>query len=276
MAEILPLGRFYETDGQGCLINESRVSSIQAPWLAAVDDAKERCIRHFSDRLQSLYLRGSVPRGLAVEGVSDIDFVVLLRDDAKAADDDREWAASAREELKKLHPFASDIEYAVSPAADYLAYAIAKVTIKVRACLLYGDDLAVSLAPVKPDASLARALDYRLRESLEQFTVEARPMAELEQDAVRWIAKRIVRSGMSLVLARTQRFSPDLYPQYRCFSECYPQHEATMRRALELAINADFRSPDDDSLLSEFGPWMVGELKRQRTFLSGGRSHLGQ
>ena len=262
MAEILPLGRFYETDEQGCLINESRVSSIQAPWLAAVDDAKERCIRHFSDRLQSLYLRGSVPRGLAVEGVSDIDFVVLLHDDADARPDDLEWANTARKELKKLHPFASDIEYAVSPTAEYLGYPIAKVTLKVRACLLHGEELAGSLAPVKPDASLARALDYRLEESLAQFTVEARPPAELQPDAVRWIAKRIVRSGMSLVLARTHRFSPDLYPQYRAFSEFYPQREANMRRTLELAINADFRSPDDDSLLSEFGPWMVGELQQ--------------
>lgn len=94
MAEILPLGRFYQTDEQGCLINESRISNVREPWLAAVDDAADRCIRHFSGRLQSLYLRGSVPRGLAVEGVSDIDFVVLLHDDADAGSHDQEWAAT--------------------------------------------------------------------------------------------------------------------------------------------------------------------------------------
>ncbi len=263
MTEIKPIGRFYETDASGCLINESSIDNIEAPWNEAVGTSAERSIDHFRERLQSLYLRGSVPRGLAVEGASDIDFVVLLYDEVDFGPLDREWATLASEDLTAIFPFVTDVEFSVAPTGDYLSFDMAKVTLKARSCLMYGDDLAQYLPPVKLDHSLANALDFMLEASLKQVHIrlQDRPASELEPFEQRWIMKRIVRSGMTLVLERAGRYSPDLYPQVQCFSEYYPEHEAAMHRALELAINADLEAPDDDGILTQFAPWLVGELK---------------
>lgn len=263
MAEILPIGRFYETDANGSLVNESSLDNIEPPWTKAVGTAAERCIQHFAERLQSLYLRGSIPRGLGIEGASDIDFVVLLYDDVGFSPMDREWAHVAGEDLKKEFPFATDVEFAVAPVGDYLAYDMAKVTIKARSCLLYGDDIAQYLPEVRLDRSLAKALDFMLAESLKQLDMRLMGglYEEIEPFEQRWIMKRIVRSAMTLVLERAKRFSPDLYLQAQCFSEFYPEHAAKIQRALEIAINGDLSSPDDDAIITEFAPWLVFEAK---------------
>ncbi len=261
MTEIKPIGRFYETDASGCLINESSVDHIEKPWSKAVGTSAERCIEHFRERLQSLYLRGSVPRGLAVDGASDIDFVVLLYDEAEFGPMDQEWASITSEDLKEEFPFATDVEFAIAPTGDYLSFDIAKVTIKARSCLMYGDDLAQYLPEVKVDRSLATALDFMLEPSLKfvNTQLQDRQLSELEGFEQRWIMKRIIRSGMTLVLERAGRYSPDLYPQVQCFSEFYPNHRATMERALEIAINGDLGTADE-TIINEFGPWLVSEL----------------
>lgn len=264
MVEIKPHGRFYELDEQGCLINESSLDNAQAPWRKLVDDANDRVMSHFGDRLQSLYLSGSIPRGLAVQDVSDLDLIMLLYDDMDSGPHDQEWERTVRSDLVSQYAFLTDAEFSVSTTMDYLSFDMGKVTIKARSCLLYGDDLAQFLPEIKVDRNLAKALDFQLQRCLDQVKryLKDRPASELDASDTRWIMKRIVCSGMTLVLERAGRFSPDLYPQYETFSEFYPEHKASMRRAMEIAINADTNSPEDDQLLNEFGPWLVTELER--------------
>ncbi len=68
---IQKIGHLMRMDSEGYLINECNWEAIQLPWLTLVEALGNICIEELGDRLHSLYLRGSVPRGQAILNIHD-------------------------------------------------------------------------------------------------------------------------------------------------------------------------------------------------------------
>ncbi len=79
MIEIQKHGAVLHTDPDGYLIPDVSLDNIVPPWDEAVDFIKNAYIGHLGESLHSVYIRGSVARGLAVEGISDLDSFALAR-----------------------------------------------------------------------------------------------------------------------------------------------------------------------------------------------------
>lgn len=261
MIEIKPMGRYYRTDPDGYLVNDTSWDLLTGKWRLAVEDAIAVCKTELGNQLRSLYARGSVPRGLGVEGISDLDLICLLRQPGIGVQ--RARANEIVADFLERHPFLDDLELAVMDAGTYLAYPQGPFTIKVRGLLLLGDDLAPDIGSYRPDKALARTLDYALEDSIRQTRQRLMRRADTEQrpQTVRWIAKRFLRTGMSTVLERAQTYSPDLWPQYECFSRFYPEKERAMYGMLELAINPRFDAEALLPALDDFGSWLDREYR---------------
>lgn len=54
------------------------MEQIREPWRSALEFLKLAYLGEFSEARHSVYVRGSVPRGLAVRGVSDVESFALL------------------------------------------------------------------------------------------------------------------------------------------------------------------------------------------------------
>jgi Nucleotidyltransferase domain len=76
---ILPIGDFLPLDAEGYLVNPCRRDVIAPPWSDAVTAIQSAYLHHHADRLHSIYVRGSVARGTAREGLSDIDTLETAR-----------------------------------------------------------------------------------------------------------------------------------------------------------------------------------------------------
>ncbi|EKQ70036.1 hypothetical protein OsccyDRAFT_0296 [Leptolyngbyaceae cyanobacterium JSC-12] len=111
MNVIQPLGRRLLTDPEGYLINKCHWDDIQPPWLSLVLDLRERYVTLLSDRLHSLYLHGSDPRGLAISDVSDLDSVAILREQIKPELEDS--LNSLQIQLAKQYSFCSKLDLTV-------------------------------------------------------------------------------------------------------------------------------------------------------------------
>lgn len=75
--------------------------------------------------------------------------------------------------------------------------------------------------------------------------------------------KTLLRIGLELTLDKAGKYSRDLYPCYKIFSEYYQEKESNMREVLELALN-----PTDDmeyliSIKENFGQWLLLECSKQ-------------
>ena len=69
-------GRFMELDEQGAIVNDADMSRVELEWRPAVESVRQAWLRLppavDTLRLFSVYLRGSLPRGLGLPGLADL------------------------------------------------------------------------------------------------------------------------------------------------------------------------------------------------------------
>ncbi|MGI0488180.1 hypothetical protein ACN4EK_22290 [Pantanalinema rosaneae CENA516] len=262
MSLIQPLGRWMATDADGYLVNECAWERIQAPWHDLVSDLRHACINQWGDRLHSLYLRGSVPRGLAIPEVSDLDSIAIFGD--QPASTVAVAIESLQTELTQRYRFCPKVEVALLSLADLRSPESPwQAIVQTQGLCIYGEDLRSQLPRFKPGRALiSHAFDLAadLAETqafLRQLPDDYPPHDTRIKARCRWITRRMVRTGFELVMTTEGTFTRDLYPCYVSFSRYFPAQELLMRKALELAIQPSSNRVGLLMFLSHFGTWLV-------------------
>jgi SCF ubiquitin ligase, SKP1 component len=265
MPDILPIGSLLQTDPEGYLVKDCSVEKIDKPWMEAVEWTRQALSTHLGTDLHSAYLRGSVPRGEAQPGISDLDILAVTQRDPRELD--LAWVAPAASEFKSKFPFAKYLDLEFVPLAKLLAepgYLAKRFTIKVTAACIQGEDLAPRLKPFKPSRKIAFFFHGNIREVLQQTAAKLALTSNFQQiqQGCAWVMKRLVRTGFGLVMEKAGAYTRDLYPSYEIFSKYYPEKEKEMRQALEWAINPTTDKKAILKFLGEFGTWMAEESRR--------------
>lgn len=266
MTEILKIGRLLKTDKDGFIVSESTVDKLKSPWKEAVWEIKQTYLDWLGSAVHSIYVRGTVSRGEALEGISDIDtFAVITK---KPEEVDRSWVKDARKELERKYHFSTGIEI------DFISHDELfesddlfndRFTIKTQSACIYGEDLAQKIEPFHADLKTASHFHRNLEKILENAKrgISNNPDKEDVKGWCRWVAKRIIRAGFVLVMDKEQAFTRDLYPSYECFSKYYPEQEPNMKMALDLAINPTDNVAGLTDFLDTFGNWMAEEVEKK-------------
>ena len=124
-----PLGGCTPIGADGTLRNAAREAHIQPLWRPVLDAAVATAQAALGCRLLGVYLRGSLPRGLAVEGVSDVDLVVFAMDD----DPPRQRTAAAEQNHAALSSPAASSSSSSSTAAAAAAPSLDDAERTIRA-----------------------------------------------------------------------------------------------------------------------------------------------
>jgi uncharacterized protein len=214
-----------------------------------------------------IYIRGSIPRGLAIKNVSDADFIYLSETNFDSADFDLENAAEANFPIVKgLRIFRVD-----RARLDKIHYLQRRpyfhMLLKTQSLFLSGDDVTRDIEPFKigPDMvshvfSLANEFS-RLPRWLEKDRERGVDQSMRHQ----WISRRIVRSGFEVTMDRSARFTRDLYLCYEQFAEFYPERSKQMYQVLINSVNGEdspvqyeelvtFLANESSRLLAGFAP----------------------
>jgi uncharacterized protein len=248
---IREIGRFFDTDAEGYLVNPASKEKIQEEWLPVVLDIVEGYKAQYGDALHSVYVRGSVAKGDAVAGVSDIDtfaYVQLSRDKIET-----KWKTLFEQELMKKYPFVQGVELGVDP----LETASEDRILLLQSACVFGNDLGSEMPKVKVGKDTLGHV-YTFSGNLKWFDEWASKPQEKEEikKSCIWLMKRFLRTGLELTMERAGRYTRDLYPSYKLFSEYYPEKEKEMREALYLVLN-----PTDDievinKIRQDLGGWL--------------------
>jgi hypothetical protein len=258
MNKILPLGSCLATDSEGFLVFQPSLEKLQPHWHELLNQMVYVYRARYGKNLHGVYVRGTVAKGEAIDGISDLDTFALVREGEEEVQ--AEWSKEPREALTKKYPFCTGIECIVLPLASLNKIKPPKNInpwkrlIKTQSLCVYGEDLAPTIPPIKPGLEMVAHL-FSLGEDLP----DEAELATFRKKDCTWLMKRIVRSGFELVMERAQTFSRDLYPCYEHFARYYPEKEAGMKRALELAV-----FPTDDPTLvrpitENLGRWLAAE-----------------
>ncbi|MER5202939.1 nucleotidyltransferase [Streptomyces sp. NPDC002825] len=240
----------------GTIAREGALDRVPAEFAPVVTAARARISEAFGpDRLHSAYLYGSVPRGTAVAGVSDLDVQLALHGEPTEAD-----RAAAREVEAAL-----DRELPQIDGAGILLSGTGALLSELErhdlgffvACLctpLLGPDLAAELPPYRPTSLLARETNGDLALLLPGW--RAQPAGRV---LGRRVGRRLVRTGFTLVMPRWGGWTSDLDRSAEVFGAYYPERAEQMRLAAEVG-----RSPAPDPavlrmLIEDLAPWLVAE-----------------
>lgn len=268
MATILKKGRFLQTDAEGFLVNEARLENIVPPWKEGVEETKQAYLHHLPGRIHSVYLRGSIPRGEAVQGISDLDTLAVTLPGPEPLD--LSWIGPFKSTFLKKYPFVSDVEFQFFPL-DSLLNAPSDLTrrfiVKTLSVCLYGEDLSAKIRPFKPDLSVAYAFHGGIQQDVAMALIGFRQVknpAQIRQGCT-WIMKRLLRAGFSLFMTEEKTYTRDLYLCHEVFARHHPERKAEIRQALEWAVNPTEDVAVLSRFLEDFGKW-VGRTAQARFF----------
>jgi hypothetical protein len=266
MIEIAPWGKFVPLDPAGCLINDCDRDHIVPPWTTLVAELRQRCLGIWPNRLTALYLRGSVPRGLAQPRISDLDSFALLA--GEITPQDLEQSQQITTELHKRYLFCKKVELILLDQASITQPgSIWPSMIQIKSLQIWGEAPDLVLPPSRPGAALinyAHTWDTDLTITLETLT-RLSPQQLGFSAAVKkqcaWIMRRMVRTGFELVMAQDQSYTPDLYHCSARFAAYFPQQRINMEKALELALEPSAHRPGLILFLRLFGRWLSDEVQ---------------
>ncbi|GGW68305.1 nucleotidyltransferase domain-containing protein [Streptomyces xantholiticus] len=247
----------------GTIAREGSLDRVTADFAPVVAAARTEIAGNFEgSRLHSAYLYGSIPRGTAVPGVSDLDLLLVLHGEPAARD--RADADAAEAVLDGTFDVIDGVGILLVGAGAALSELERYDLGFFISCLctpLLGQDLAVRLPAQRPTSLLARETNGDLALVLPRWRERLRNAAtDTERRALcRRVARRIVRTGFTLVMPRWGGWTSDLHDSAELFALHCPQRAEQMRLAAAAA-----RTPTPDpvvlrTLVEDLGPWLAAE-----------------
>ncbi|MFH8384515.1 nucleotidyltransferase [Kitasatospora sp. NPDC018058] len=250
-------------DEDGYIAREGSLERVPAEFAPVVETARERIAAAFDPAgLHSAYLYGSIPRGTAVPGVSDLDLLLALRHEPTPAD--RTEADALEAGLDATFPQIDGVGVLLFSTGTLLSELERHDLGWFIACLctpLLGGDLAGRLPRYRPTSLLARETNGDLALALPRWRER---LDAADSDAglkalSRTVSRRIVRTGFTLVMPRWGGWTSDLTASAEAFAGYYPQRADQMRLAASIT-----RTPTADraalgTLVDDLGPWLAAE-----------------
>ncbi|MBZ0294938.1 MAG: hypothetical protein K8L99_20415 [Anaerolineae bacterium] len=261
-------GRYWRTDEDGNLLNDASPEYIQPPFAAVVQAAVDAYLQHIPDDVHSIYVTGSIPRGLAIEGESDLDMFAVLTESSDPLLVMQDWIEPTEEALIDQYPCVTDVQLEVWPDGyvftDPARFSIGAFIIKTHSVCVWGSDLTPELGDYPVSAAIANddlvQIEPDIAEAVERIQADRQP-ANVRYWCRR-VMKQILRAGFALVMVEEGRHTRDHDLCYEAFARHYPGHAADMKRALEYAR---FPLEDADGVLAfleNMGSWIIAQANR--------------
>lgn len=243
-AGIRPIGTFQPVDAKGCIVNICSADKITEPWSGLAKDVLSQCQDELGETLHSLQLRGSVPRGIAVEGVSDLDVLCITNG---RLPETPTCIARMAHRVEALYPFCRGLDLRVWEHCDLARLPPrnpTRILLKAQGLCLWGPDLTTEWPPVPLEhAHIALSALPSALERMRMAIARRSPFDEpLMLARCRWLAKKVVRAGFELVAPLERAYTRDLYPCWQGFARHRQALAPSMEEVLLLAVNPTARS----------------------------------
>lgn len=226
----------------GVLINPCHVRLISKSWRPLLRRICTSYIDWFGDRVVSIYLRGSIARGTAVEGHSDVDTCAIVRGRVTLIDQDACWVMA--QDIDRRYAVCSGVELVAYNATRLRrdpAFESMRFLLKTFAICIKGDDVLRNLSPYSADEiphvtlpGLADSLNVGIDILSKDHSLG------VTRDLCRWLAKQMIRAAYDLCLPQIQCYSRDLLPCARTVAMQFPVWRKSIFQLLELAIRPTF------------------------------------
>jgi uncharacterized protein len=264
-----PLPPVQGLNPDGTIAREGSLDRVPATFAPLVTALRTRLNEVFGPRMHSAYLYGSIPRGTAVPGVSDLDALVALH--TAPNEEERGRARALHEEIDTAFP---QVE-----GGGILLEGVPNLTSALElhdggffvACLctpLTGPDLSRQLPHYRPTTLLARETNGDLHLALPRWRTSA-DQAATETERLRLsrsVSRRLVRAGFTLVMPAWGGWTSDLNLAADVFGHYCPDRHRQMRAAAHTARHPSADPEHLRALVEDLAPWLAAEYTATHGF----------
>lgn len=270
-------GKFLPKDADGYIINDTSADKIAQEFRALIIEVQNIIITELGEALHSLYLTGSIPRGMAAIGSSDLDIFATLKPGYTD-----EFLSAIKEKANALisnNQMVSKIDIEIWTFAEVFPLASDLTNIKIKNTLstfdvilknaslcIYGKDLGNYIPPIKPDVALANDELIVIHDDIQEAKrsiLAAKHTEQIEYWCKR-VMKNIIRAGFCLCIPIIHQQTRDIDLCAEVFLKHYPGMQGVIERALTWIQKPSSSASDiiqylDDSgasFLSEVDHWM--------------------
>lgn len=269
MIEPKPCGSFLDIDDHGYVIKKASFDLIQSAWSPLVNDVVQAYKTFFGSNLHSVWLRGSVAKGQAEDGVADLDSFGYVMKPCDSLDQFDQTVL----DLEPRYPFCTGIEWTADPIARLAEDRVMSRIIKTQAVCLYGEDMGHSIPPhsLRDMIHFSKYLRCNIEEKMPTFLKEHDGDPSKIRHTCTWTARALLRSLFETVMFDEMRWTNDLWLCYERYSSRSPEREPDAMELLQLCLN-----PTEDEVrlraaVSAFTPWIYNDIRDRLGIESDGR-----
>jgi len=232
--KILPLGGYYPMDKQGRVLNRASLEQVSDPWKSLLTKVVRIYQKNLGPQLHSVWLRGSVPAGTAVEYVSDLDTFALLHwqnGQEFQQWNTPEWASAEEDNLLAEFEFVSQVEFVCSSwdQENIYRYPALRALLSTQSVVVFGKTPDWGSSPHLGD----------LKRNAAWIESDWRALADNPSDtkAVRTFVKTFIRGVFELYMEELGQYATDFYPCLMGIHHFHPEWRDSLEEMVQIYVS---------------------------------------
>ena len=225
-------------DSEGFILNNYTPDNIQPEFANVVDATVKGLLEELPGKIHGIYLYGSVARGNAALGQSDLDLSIIMSE--PLTPHDREVLKALQKRVSRLCPEVSKVDFDPGYIEDVLLpkekYSW-QFWLKHCCCCIWGNDLSQQFPLFKPSIEIALALNGDLESFLEQYALD--DCSKNAQHLPKLLGKKLIRSAYYFIAAKDASWYTNLPKCYETAVKYYPEQRKDMDLAYACATGKD-------------------------------------
>ncbi|GAB6930933.1 hypothetical protein JCM10914A_49160 [Paenibacillus sp. JCM 10914] len=255
----------YGLDSNGYIVSDVSIDKISSAYDECIQESVEQLLKLFPNTLHSLYAYGSVARGEAVVGKSDLDLLVVFHH-ALSSTETAELKALANALSEKYITLIRDVGIAVTTTDHVLdpANYDEQAFIRELCVSVHGPDIREHFGPYKLTPEIAISFNGDIAGVL------ARAISRLEsatneefKTVTKNFARKLIRTSYSMVMARSQIWTTRLHEQSDVFVQYFQDKEPVIRTLQKWVEQPPTNREQVFKLFISEGEWLTANFERE-------------
>ncbi|CAK3110876.1 Nucleotidyltransferase domain-containing protein [Vibrio crassostreae] len=222
-------------DKDGFIENLYSSKNIAPEFQGVVSAVIDSLLSGLPNQIDGIYLYGSVPRGTAVVGHSDLDVSIVLN--TPISQKENRVFKHFSDTIPKAYPQVSKLDIDPGCLSEILQPQEKfhwQFWLKHCCCCVWGNDLSIEFPQYKPSIEIAQALNGDLSTFLEQMTPSFESMSDA--DVTKVIGKKLVRAAYYFIAKKDGSWYTNLSQCTAVAKRYYPNQSDGIELAHQYAL----------------------------------------
>lgn len=243
------------TNREVYIINYTSKDNISLNYLSILEELIKLLKQDLNDKLHSIYVYGSVGRGEAILGKSDIDLTIVLN--SQPTDEELEKLNNHKNKFLEENRIIHKIDFDIGTLNDVLKEENLYYWgfwIKHICTCIYGEDLSINFPKMKPDIKICQSLNQDVISSLINYKNNI-IKNEADSNILISALKRIIRGAYCLVSVMDKSWITKIDDMIIVLNYYFPSETSFKEMDLMLKNKEEITSKQVLKLIDYFITW---------------------